>query len=136
MGFQLAKLYEIERRKQELYPGVRGSGKRWFGRRFHRRESEKLKKNARVRHQVKPHQVEIPEPEKEEPERILYAHAPVAVENIIPEPKVQVQESLNETEEELPVRKKKKPERPSDSEKRRKEDLPVQGRGRCQSLRQ
>ncbi len=122
-GFQLAKLYEIEGRKQECIRECEDL-ERWFGRGSIVEKAKELKKKCKSPSWVKPHQVEIPEPEKEEPERILYAHAPVAVENIIPEPKVQVQESLNETEEELPVRKKKKPEPVTVKEK--EEDLPVQ----------
>ena len=88
---------------------MRGSGALVW-QRFHRRESERIEEKCKSPSQVKPHQVEIPEPEKEEPERILYAHAPVAVENIIPEPKVQVQESLNRDRGRTSSQEKKKPE--------------------------
>ncbi len=122
-GFQLAKLYEIEGRKQDCIWECEDL-ERWFGKGSIVEKAKALKKKCKSPSWVRPRQAEIPEPEKEEPERILYAHAPVAVENIIPEPKVQVQESLNEIEEELPVRKKKKPEPVTVKEK--EEDLPVQ----------
>lgn len=122
-GFQLAKLYEIEGRKQDCIRECEDL-ERWFGRGSIVEKAKALKKKCKSPSWVKPRQVEIPEPEKEEPERILYAHAPVVVENIIPEPKVRGQESLNEMEEELPDEKKKKPEPMTVEE--RGEDLPVQ----------
>ena len=108
-GFQLAKLYEIEGRKQDCIRECEDL-ERWFGRGSIVEKAKALKKKCKSPSRVKPQQVEIPEPEKEEPEPISYAHAPVAVENIIPEPKVQVQESINEIEEDLPVQEEKIPE--------------------------
>ncbi len=108
-GFQLAKLYEIEGRKQDCIRECEDL-ERWFGRGSIVEKAKALKKKCKSPSWVKPHQVEIPEPEKEEPEPISYAHAPVAVENIIPEPKVQVQESIHEIEEGLPVQEEVIPE--------------------------
>lgn len=108
-GFQLAKLYEIEGRKQDCIRECEDL-ERWFGRGSIVEKAKALKKKCKSPSWVKPHQVEIPEPEKEEPEPISYAHAPVAVENIIPEPKAQVQESIHEIEEGLPVQEEVIPE--------------------------
>lgn len=108
-GFQLAKLYEIEGRKQDCIRECEDL-ERWFGRGSIVEKAKALKKKCKSPSWVKPHQVEIPEPEKEEPEPISYAHAPVAVENIIPEPKAQVQESIHEIEKGLPVQEEVIPE--------------------------
>ena len=108
-GFQLAKLYGIEGRKQDCIRECEDL-ERWFGRGSIVEKAKALKKKCKSPSWVKPHQVEIPEPEKEEPEPISYAHAPVAVENIIPEPKAQVQESIHEIEEGLPVQEEVIPE--------------------------
>ncbi len=90
-GFQLAKLYEIEGRKQDCIRECEDL-ERWFGTGSIVEKAKLLKKKCRNPFWVKPQQLDIPEPEKEEPEPISYAHAPVAVENIIPEPRIQVQE--------------------------------------------
>ena len=90
-GFQLAKLYEIEGRKQDCIRECEDLV-RWFGRGSIVEKAKALKKKCKSPSWVKPQQLDIPEPEKEEPEPISYAHAPVAVENIIPEPRIQVQE--------------------------------------------
>lgn len=108
-GFQLAKLYEIEGRKQDCIRECEDL-ERWFGRGSIVEKAKALKKKCKSPSWVKPHQVEIPEPEKEEAEPISYAHAPVAVENIIPEPKAQVQESIHEIEKGLPVQEEVIPE--------------------------
>ncbi len=108
-GFQLAKLYEIEGRKQDCIRECEDL-ERWFGKGSIVEKAKALKKKCKSPSWVKPHQVEIPEPEKEEPEPISYAHAPVAVENIIPEPKAQVQESIHEIEKGLPVQEEVIPE--------------------------
>lgn len=122
-GFQLAKLYELEGRKQDCIRECEDL-ERWFGSGPIVEKAKALKKKCKSPSWVRPRQAEIPEPEKEEPERILYAHAPVTVENIIPEPKVRVQASLNEIEEHHPVRKREKPEPETVEEK--EEELLVQ----------
>lgn len=95
-GFQLAKLYEIEGRKQDCIRECEDL-ERWFGTGSIVEKAKVLKKKCRNPFWVKPQQLDIPEPEKEEPEPISYAHAPVAVENIIPEPRIQEQkEPFNE----------------------------------------
>lgn len=114
-GFQLARLYELEGRKQDCIRECEDL-ERWFGTGSIVEKAKALKKKCKSPAWVKPRQMEIPEPEKEEPEPISYAHAPVAVEDIIPEP--------HRRPEDLPVRKKEKTE--SEILEEREKGLPLQ----------
>lgn len=101
-GFQLAKLYEMEGRKEDCIRECEDL-ERWFATGPIVEKAKALRSKCESPAWVKPQEMEIPELEQEEPEPepISYAHAPVTVENIIPEPKVQVKEEpLKEPEQE------------------------------------
>ena len=95
-GFQLARLYELEGRKQDCIRECEDL-ERWFGAGSIVEKAKALKKKCQSPSWVRPRQTDIPELEKEEPEPVSYAQAPVAVEDIIPKQDIPLDQ-----EEEVP----------------------------------
>lgn len=95
-GFQLARLYELEGRKQDCIRECEDL-ERWFGAGSIVEKAKALKKKCQSPTWVRPRQTDIPELEKEEPEPVSYAQAPVAVEDIIPKQDIPLDQ-----EEEVP----------------------------------
>lgn len=109
-GFQLARLYELEGRKQDCIRECEDL-ERWFGAGSIVEKAKALKKKCQSPSWVRPRQTDIPELEKEEPEPVSYAQAPVAVEDIIPKQDIRLDQ-----EEEVPepqtVKEDVSPEKP------------------------
>lgn len=109
-GFQLARLYELEGRKQDCIRECEDL-ERWFGAGSIVEKAKALKKKCQSPSWVRPRQTDIPELEKEEPEPVSYAQAPVAVEDIIPKQDIPLDQ-----EEEVPepqtVKEDVPPEKP------------------------